>query len=135
MTNRLYSVEAIRALMPFCMTEDDKRDLAMAIEILEKRTGMNMLQKKRIILLDDVRCVYYWYYGGMRFDSEREYAQDALDNRDFMRWHNIHLIYPNLLPEYFVLHIIVDEDEEFDICVKMNYLTMPYITYDDSENG
>lgn len=133
--NIVYSVESLKALLPFCVSPDDKQDLAIAIEVLEKRTRSDMFYKKHFIILDDVRCVYYWYYGGMRFEEDRRYAREALERRDFMRWHNIHLIYPNLLPDYFVLHIVVDEDEEFDICVKMNYLTMPYITYDDSENG
>ena len=130
-----YSIKSLKALLPFTLSDSDREDLEIAIKELEKTTHRSPLDKDGILFWNDVRGVYYWTYGGMRFESEVDYAHNAIENHDFMKWHNIHLIYPQYLPDHFTLHIKVDEDEELDIAIKLNFLTMPYIAYDDPENG
>lgn len=131
----LYSIKSLKGLLPFTLTADGREDLEHAIKVLEKYVSISPLNPSGIISWQNIECVYYWTYGGMRFESEVEYARNAIEDKNFLRWHNIHIIYPHNLPEHFTLHIELSETEEYDIAIKLNYLTMPYITYDDPENG
>lgn len=130
MEERLYTYGALQALLPYCIHKDERGDLEDYLYYYHNGFALGAMSK----IVYGVRCPYYWTYGRMR-EHDREYLEKAFEERNFSKWYNMKLLYPDCLPDYFTL--IIDDMSGHEVVnakIRINYLTFPYF-FEDGENG
>ena len=132
MEKRFFTIGAIEALRPF-VDDEEALDVILNYYKKNKRIGLGLGGASQPIT--GIHCNYYFYHGRM-YDWDREYMYEALEDANFCRWHNIKLLYGDYIPAEFSLYWTDPRDgEEVYLNVELNFLTMPYITHFESENG